>query len=64
VAREVDLLRPRRVIISHHDDWNATGVDPERTFAPVQEELKRQHPRVDLVKQTYQERYPLLAGVR
>jgi hypothetical protein len=52
------------VIISHHDDWNATGVDPERTFAPVQEELKRQHPRVDLVKQTYQERYPLLAGVR
>jgi L-ascorbate metabolism protein UlaG (beta-lactamase superfamily) len=59
-SREVDLLRPRRVIISHHDDWNAAGVDPERTFEPIRDELKRQHPRVELVKQGYQERYPLL----
>ena len=59
-SREVDLLRPKRVIISHHDDWNATGVDPERTFEPVRDELKRQHPRVELVKMGYQERYPLL----
>ncbi len=64
MAREVDLLRPRRLIISHHDDWNATGVDPKRTFEPVRDELKRQAPRVELVHQEYQEAYPLLSFAR
>ncbi len=61
MAREVDLLRPRRVILSHHDDWNATGTTVERTFEPVREELSRQAPRVELVKMDYMEGYPLLA---
>jgi L-ascorbate metabolism protein UlaG (beta-lactamase superfamily) len=60
MAREVDLLRPRRVVLSHHDDWNATGTSPERTYEPVRDELTRQAPRVELVNMGYMESYPLL----
>jgi L-ascorbate metabolism protein UlaG (beta-lactamase superfamily) len=64
VAREVDLLRPRRVVLSHHDDWNATGTTVERTYEPIRDELKRQTPRLDLVNMGYLESYPLMKGVR
>jgi L-ascorbate metabolism protein UlaG (beta-lactamase superfamily) len=60
MAREVDLLRPRTVVLSHHDDWSATGADPERTFVPVRDELQRQAPHVNLVNMGYMESYPLL----
>lgn len=64
IGREVDLLRPRRVLLSHHDDWNATGADPNRTFEPVRDELKRQAPRIELVSTGYMEGYPLLKSWR
>jgi L-ascorbate metabolism protein UlaG (beta-lactamase superfamily) len=64
MAREVDLLRPRRVVLSHHDDWNATGADPRRTFEPVRDELGRQAPRVEVVDMGYMEGYPLLKALR
>jgi L-ascorbate metabolism protein UlaG (beta-lactamase superfamily) len=60
MAREVDLLRPRRVVLSHHDDWNATGATVERTYEPVRDELKRQAPHVELVSMGYMEAYPVL----
>jgi L-ascorbate metabolism protein UlaG (beta-lactamase superfamily) len=60
MAREVDLLRPRRVVLSHHDDWNATGTTAERTYEPVRDELKRQAPHVELVNMGYMESYPLM----
>jgi hypothetical protein len=60
MAREVDLLRPRRVVLSHHDDWNATGTTIERTYEPIRDELKRQAPRVELVNMGYMESYPLM----
>jgi L-ascorbate metabolism protein UlaG (beta-lactamase superfamily) len=60
ISREVDLLRPRRVVLSHHDDWNATGTSVERTYEPIRDELKRQAPRVELVNMHYMEAYPLM----
>ncbi len=64
IAREVDLLRPKRVLISHHDSY-AVGVENrlERTVEPVREELSRQSPRVEFVNLPYLESYPLMQGL-
>jgi L-ascorbate metabolism protein UlaG (beta-lactamase superfamily) len=59
IAREVDLLRPKRVILSHHDDWQPPITRP-LDIAPIRDELARQAPRVGLVEMGYQEAYPLL----
>jgi L-ascorbate metabolism protein UlaG (beta-lactamase superfamily) len=59
MAREVDLLRPKRVILSHHDNWQPP-VTRETDVTPIREELARQAPRTELVEMTYMEHYPLL----
>src|SRR5205085_11476129 len=63
VAREADLLRPRRIVLSHHDDWMPPITRPI-DVAPIREELARQAPSTELVEMGYQERYPILRGVR
>jgi hypothetical protein len=62
VAREADLLRPRRIVLSHHDDWMPPTTRPVNV-EPIREELKRQAPRLELVEMGYQERYPILKGM-
>jgi L-ascorbate metabolism protein UlaG (beta-lactamase superfamily) len=47
VAREAALLRPRRVILSHHDDW-LPGFSAPAGAAPVRDELARFVPGVAL----------------
>ncbi len=59
VAREVDLLRPKRVTLGHHDDWNPPVTAPT-DIGPIREELARQAPRVELVEMGYLEEYPIL----
>ncbi|MGH2585774.1 MAG: hypothetical protein ACRDJE_12745, partial [Dehalococcoidia bacterium] len=54
VAREADLLRPRRIILSHHDDWMPPVTRPTDT-TPVREELARQAPYTELVEIGYSE---------
>ena len=59
MAREADILRPRRIILCHHDNWmppstSATDVEP------IRHELARQTPYVDLVEMGYLEEYPIL----
>jgi L-ascorbate metabolism protein UlaG (beta-lactamase superfamily) len=59
VASEVELLRPRRVALCHHDDWmppltRATDV------APIRHELARRTPDVELVEMGYLAAYPIL----
>lgn len=63
VAREVELLRPRRVILGHHDDWMPPATRPRDT-APIRAELARAAPGVELVDMGYQEGYPLFDGLR
>jgi hypothetical protein len=52
VARQAWLLRPRRVILSHHDDW-LPGFSVATDTAPIREELARWLPAVDLVELGY-----------
>ena len=40
VAREASLLRPKRVILSHHDDW-LPGFSNPTDIEPIREELAR-----------------------
>lgn len=62
VAREADLLRPRRIVLNHHDAWMPpamSAVDVE----PIRAELQRQAPRAQLVEMGYLEGYPILKGL-
>ena len=59
VAREADLLRPRRIVLGHHDDWNPPVTSPTDK-EPIERELSRQAPNVELVQMGYLEGYPIL----
>ena len=59
VAREADLLRPRRIVLGHHDDWNPPVTSPT-DMEPIEGELSRQAPSVELVQMDYLEGYPIL----
>jgi L-ascorbate metabolism protein UlaG (beta-lactamase superfamily) len=62
VAREVELLHPRRVILDHHDDW-MPPVTCATDVGPIRAGLARRAPGVELVEVGYREGYPLLAGI-
>ena len=59
VAREVDLLRPRRIVLGHHDDWNPPMTGPT-DLEPIERELALWTPWVELVHMDYLEGYPIL----
>lgn len=59
VAREVDLVRPKTLVLGHHDDWNPPVTSPT-DIEPIRNELARQAPRLDLVEMGYLEGYPIL----
>jgi L-ascorbate metabolism protein UlaG (beta-lactamase superfamily) len=52
VAREASLLRPRRVILSHHDDW-MPGFSVATDTTPIRKELARWLPRGELLDLGY-----------
>jgi hypothetical protein len=62
VAQQADLLRPRRVILSHHDDWLPGFSIPTR-IAPIREALNRRTPHTELAELDYLSGYPLFAGI-
>jgi len=62
VAQQADLLRPRRIVLSHHDDW-LPGFSRAIDVAPIREELARSCPRSELVEMGYLESYPLFKGL-
>ena len=63
VARQADLLRPRRVILDHHDDW-LPGFSVPTRIAPIREAMARSVPRTELVELGYLSSYPLFNGLR
>jgi len=63
VARQADLLRPRRVILDHHDDW-LPGFSVPTRIAPIRETMARSVPRTELIELGYLSSYPLFAGLR
>ena len=59
VAAEVEMLRPGRVVLCHHDNWMpplTRPVDP----GPIRHELARRTPAAQLVEMGYLEGYPIL----
>jgi L-ascorbate metabolism protein UlaG (beta-lactamase superfamily) len=54
VARQADLLRPRTVILTHHDDW-LPGFSIATDVAPIRDELARVAPRTELLELGYLE---------
>lgn len=60
MAREADLLRPGKIVLCHHDDWNPPVTSPT-DVGPIREELARHSPRVELVEMGYLEEYPILS---
>jgi hypothetical protein len=62
VAREASLLAPRRVLLSHHDDW-LPGFSNAVDVAPIREELARVAPGVELVETGYRSGYDVFTGL-
>src|SRR5262249_2332447 len=60
VARQADILRPRRVILSHHDNW-LRGFSREIDVAPVLSELAKWAPKTDLIEMGYLQAYAIFA---
>ena len=60
VARQASLIRPRRVILSHHDDW-LPGFSTRTDLAPIREELARFAPTVILDELGYLDGHELFA---
>lgn len=63
VARQVDLLRPRRVLLGHHDDW-LPGFSRPIDTKPIRDEIARVRPGAELVETGYAAAYPLFRGLR
>jgi L-ascorbate metabolism protein UlaG (beta-lactamase superfamily) len=63
VARQADLLRPRRVILDHHDNW-LPGFSVPTRIAPIREAMARSVPRTELVELGYLSSYPLFNELR
>lgn len=61
VARQASLLRPRRVILSHHDDW-LPGFSIATDVAPIREELARWLPTAQLAEPGYLDGFLLFAS--
>lgn len=54
VARQVDMLRPRKVLLCHHDNW-LPGFSVPTNTDPIRTEIERIAPRCDLVEPGYME---------
>jgi L-ascorbate metabolism protein UlaG (beta-lactamase superfamily) len=58
VARQADLIRPQRVVLSHHDNW-LPGFSGAVEVAPIRAELARWAPRTKLVEMGYLAAHPI-----
>jgi hypothetical protein len=58
VASEADLLRPRRIVLCHHDDW-LPGFSNAIDTKPIRDELARRYPPAELVELGYRDGYRL-----
>ena len=52
VARQAELLEPRRVVLGHHDDW-LPGFSIATDVGPIRDELRRARPSVELIELQY-----------
>ena len=63
VAREADILRPKSIILNHHDNWfPPLTKDGGTDITPIREELSRMVPTAKLLEVGYSEGTLLLRG--
>ncbi len=62
VARQASLLHPRRVILSHHDDW-LPGFSIATDVAPIRSELTRWLPTAELAEPGYLDGFEVFADL-
>ena len=62
IARQADLLRPARLLLSHHDDW-MPGLTSVLDTTPVREALAERAPATELVEIGYRSGYPLFGSI-
>ncbi len=62
IARQADLIRPRRVVLSHHDDW-LPGFTRAVDVAPIRAEITRWAPRTELIEMGYLAAHPIFEGL-
>ncbi len=62
VARQADLVRPRRVVLSHHDNW-LPGFSRAVDIAPIRAEMAKWAPRTELTEMGYLGAYPIFEGL-
>jgi L-ascorbate metabolism protein UlaG (beta-lactamase superfamily) len=60
VGREVELLQPRRVVLSHHDNW-LPGFSVDTDVGPIRDELARVAPGTELLELGYLDGTPVLS---
>jgi L-ascorbate metabolism protein UlaG (beta-lactamase superfamily) len=61
IARQAELLRPARLLLSHHDDW-MPGLTSALDITPVRDALAERTPAVELVEIGYRSGYPLFTS--
>jgi len=62
VGREAAQLRPRRLLLSHHDDW-LPGFSRPTDVGPIRQAVAAHAPGTELVEIGYLSSYPLFAGL-
>lgn len=63
VGRQVELLDPKKVVLTHHDRW-MPGFSIETDIEPIRRELARVAPRADLIEVDYLDSTVILDGSR
>lgn len=61
VARQASLLRPGKMVLSHHDNW-LPGFSRAIDVGSIRTELARWTPKTQLIEMGYMEAYPIFAG--
>lgn len=62
VAREVAMTRPKRVVLSHHDDW-LPGFSVATDTAPIRAAMAAAAPTTELIEPGYLAATPIFAGL-
>lgn len=62
MARQVELVRPKRFLLCHHDDW-LPGFSRPIDTAPIREAAARRVPRAEMIEVPYRSGYRLFDGL-
>tara|TARA_Y100001970_G_scaffold80043_1_gene101680 strand:- start:8876 stop:9769 length:894 start_codon:yes stop_codon:yes gene_type:complete len=59
INRELELIKPKEIIFSHHDDWMPPSTK-EVNIKPIEESVNKNHPKIKITKMEYNKEISLL----